>query len=260
MINSIITSKKPVKLEPNDGTSFLKQDGDMVVFTCPKAQICIPNEYLDKSIATINGSIVTTVALLQIAVWNDIDTDNTKPEQFFFKYEGVIDTHPSSMSYDVDDNGDKMLILEYRAGDPFIVNVNVQKTDVNANKILDLITYGYLPNVFSYDEIADYFVTTCRSNEVGLGGLGMIPVEMIISELCRDPNDLSKEFRYRLAKDPDFNERKWKIISADKVTQYSSTFASISSGNARGKMISIISKKKHDGFKDHYSPLEDIIS
>jgi hypothetical protein len=83
-------------------------------------------------------------------------------------------------------------------------------------------------------------------------------IEIIVSEICRDPKDLSRPFRHRLRDEPDFNRNGWKIINIRLIPKFTSAFASLISGDPRGNLVSVISRQRQ-GKSQRPSPVEDAI-
>lgn len=251
---------KLTKIEP-DKINFLKElkDGS-VVFTCAKAEIEFPESFIDHKIAEIVGKDVKILGLIEIKIYDtEEDVENNHSRNVFFKHIGMIVTCPSSIS-DVRHKGvdDKFINLTFKEGDAFIKNKNITQDSKVASIILDLMTSGYFPNVIPYDEIAQYWADASAYNGVGLSAMSQSSIELIVSELCRDPKNLAKSFRHKIAEDPHTDRMKWKMINIKLLPRYSSVFSSITSGDARNNIISIVSRLRN-GETQLDSPVEDAI-
>lgn len=253
-------SHKLTKFAP-DKIDFLQQQKDgSVVFTCAKAEIEFPEKFIDHKIAEIVGKDVKILGLIEIKVYDtEEDVEKNHSRNVFFKHIGMIITCPSSIT-DVRHKGedDKYINLTYKQGDAFIQNVNITQDSKVASIVLDLMTSGYFPNVIPYDEIAQYWSDASAYNGVGLSAMSQSSIELIVSELCRDPKNLSRSFRHKIAEDPHTDKMRWKMINIKLLPRYSSVFSSITSGDARNNLISIVSRLRN-GSQQIDSPVEDAI-
>ena len=121
------------------------------------------------------------------------------------------------------------------------------------------MTLGYLPNVFPYEDIADYWTQVNAFNGVKISSMSQASIELIVSEIARDPKDPSRTFRSKLKGFPKTNRYAWKLINIRQIPRYTSVFASITSGDPKGNLISIISRQRNNGNNQKESPVEDAI-
>lgn len=245
------------KLEEKD-IDFLKEEKDgSIVFTCDSAEICFPEEYIDHKIAEIVGKDVKIFGLLEIKAY---DTEETKkPRRVFFKHVGMIVTCPTSIS-DLRIKGDdnKYILLSYKKGDPFIKNKNITVDSNVASVMLNVMTLGYFPNVMPYEEIAHYWADVSSYNGVSLDAMSASSIELIVSDLMRNPRNMAKSFRTKLKEDPKTDRYSYKAINVRWLPKYTSVFASLTAGDPKGNITSMISKLRN-GEQQLNSPVEDAI-
>jgi hypothetical protein len=243
-----------------DNPDFLEKlpDGS-VIFTCPYAKIILPQDYFDHGIAEIIGKEVDVFGLFNILVWKTPDVDDETPIKYFYKFKSRIRSIPSSIEEGGrDENGKKQIILHYNEGATFIVTVNLQTTIDVARQMLDIMTMGYLPNIIPYNEIAAYWTDVNTYNGVSLSAMSQICVEMMVATLCRDPDDMSRPFRYRLREDPKISQHAWKILNIRRLPRYSDAWASLISGDPKSNIVSVISRQRQ-GKPQHESPIENAV-
>jgi hypothetical protein len=232
---------------------------DSVIFTCPHAEIIIPEDYFEHNIAEIVGKEVDMFGLFNIFVWSTPDIDNETPKKYFYKFKSRIRSIPSSIEEGKrDERGKKQTVLHYNEGATFIVTLHLQVSIDVARQMLDIMTLGYLPNVIPYEDIASYWTDVNIYNGVNLSAISQTSVEMMVATLCRDPDDMSRAFRHRLRDDPKTNPYAWKILNVRRLPRYSDTWASLISGDPRGNLVSIISRER-DGKPQRESPIEKAI-
>jgi hypothetical protein len=230
-----------------------------VIFTCPHAEIILPQDYFDRGIAEIVGKEIDMFGLFNILVWKTPDIEEETPSKYFYKFKSRIRSVPSSIEEGKrNENGQKQVILHYNEGATFIVTINLQTTVDVARQMLDIMTNGYLPNIIPYSEIAVYWTDTNIYNKVSLDAMSQICIEMMVATLCRDPDDMSRPFRHRLREDPNLGEHDWKILNIKRLPRYSDAWSSLISGDPRGNIVSIISRERQ-GKPKRESPLEKAV-
>lgn len=255
---NLLKVKRAEKID-RSSIDFLKVLEDRsCVFTCPYAEIRIPQDYFDHGISEVIGNKLETFCLFNIKVWKSEDIDKEKPEEFFFKYRNKIVTSPNNIKTERDESGNKITVLCYNEGATFCESVDLKADKDVARRMLDLMTLGYLPNIISYEEIASYWTEVNVSNGVNLKSMSRTSIELIVSEMCRDPKDYSRAYRFRLRDEPNFNRKKWKLINIRQLPKYNSLFASLTSGDPRGNLVSMISRRRK-GVEQKGSPVEDVI-
>ena len=248
------------KLDPSKQTFLQEQKDGSVIFTCAKAEIEFPEVYIDRGIAEILGKDVKILGLIELKIYDtDKDVELKRSRNIFFKHVGMIITCPSAIT-DVRRKGedDKYINLSYKTGDMFIQNKNITVNSKVADTILSLMTSGYFPNVLDYEEVADYWSKSTTYNGVKMDSMSQSSIELIVSELCRDSKNLAKSFRHRIKEDPKTDRKKWKMINIVQLPRYSSVFSTLTSGDARNNLISIVSRLRN-GEQQVDSPVEDAI-
>ncbi len=234
------------------------------ITTVPYIQIVLPQKYFDNNICEFVGKNVNTFGLFEVRVFRTEDYETETPEKYFFKFKGMFMCTPSSVteekvkieSLSEGDTIETNVILEFTEGATFITSTVIQ-SDVNvARRMLDFMTLGYLPNILDYKEIAKYWADVNVSNGIKLGEMSQTSIELIVSELCRDPKDYSRSFRKRIKSDPKVDTKSWKLLSTKMIPRYTSVFASLTSGDPKGNLVSMISKER-SGKKQYATPLED---
>jgi hypothetical protein len=236
-----------------------KLPDDSVIFTCPYAEIKLPQDYFDHGIAEIIGKEVDMFGLFNILVWQTSDIEDETPKKYFYKFKSRIRSVPSSIEESGrDETGQKQIVLHYNEGATFIASVNLQTTIDVARQMLDIMTLGYLPNIIPYNEIAAYWTDVNTYNGVSLSAMSQISIEMMVATLCRDPDDMSRPFRYRLREDPNISQYAWKILNVRRLPRYSDAWSSLISGDPKGNIVSIISRQRQ-GKPQRESPIEKAV-
>ncbi len=255
-----------VKLNKVKDIDFLEETPEhAVIFTCNYAEIDIPQDYFDKRIAEMIGKDVNLFGLFEIKVYdtNIIDEDDinehTEYKTYFFKHKGMIYCSPSVIKEKRDPKtGEKILTLVFRHSDVLIKNTTIAVDTEVASKMLDLMTLGYLPPIFPYEDIAQYWSDVNAFNGVKIGSMSQASIELIVSEVARDPKNLAKTFRSKLRDNPNTDRNGWKLINVREIPKYTSVFASIGAGDPKSSIISQIARQR-SGEVQKDSPVEDAI-
>jgi hypothetical protein len=238
------------------------QPNKEVILTKPYCEIHIPEDYISHNIAELIGNEIDTFGLFNIYVWDDYDIEHTKPRTFFFKFPSRIRTAPSVIDTRRGKDGEKIRVLKYEEGDILIKSVAIQENSDVARQMLDIMFNAYLPDTIPYNNIYSFWTRVNIFNGVKPAANEAI-LKIIISEICRDPDDLSRPFRHYLRDKflhggviGDMSKR--KMLNIRNIPKYNSTFASVTSGNAKQGITSSIARIR-SGKIDKDSPIEKAI-
>jgi hypothetical protein len=230
-----------------------------VVMTKPLAQIIIPASYEDHHIAEIIGNEFYTFGVFNINVWDDEEgAEDGKPaHRYLFRFPSKIHTVPSEFTTRRNADGEKEYVLTYYEGATFITSTLVQKDTSHAKQFLDIMVLGYLPDSIPYQDIAAFWDDVNTFNGIEMKA-GQVVLELITSQLCRNPTDLSEPFRHAVRDNTKINMLSRKMINIMNIPRYVSSFSGISSAWAKPAITSAIANKRA-GKKEVISPLEQAI-
>jgi hypothetical protein len=211
--------------------NFIRQDGNKVIFSGDGELIYyVPEKYFDISIAYTIGEYVELMGIFPYGLF---DKNGKKLKLGRFKLPSMFKCAPSSMSKEsslqlVSTKEPKAYrLLHFKNGDELVCDINVAQDYENVEKFNKLITRGNLPEDIPYNEIHEYFLENAKLNKFSYKVSTQL-IGVIISELYRDPKDLSKPFR--LSKSDDMLN--YKAISILKIPKYTSAYTAITSENA----------------------------
>lgn len=105
-----------------------------------------------------------------------------------------------------------------------------------------------------YSELALSLIDTLENNEIG--GNMLLPIEIMIAGLCRNKNDVSKEFRFSASESKDSSDN-FQMINIREIPRNTSSFSAISSENITEGLITTIGNSKKGNART-ISPLESI--
>lgn len=233
--------------------TFYKRDGDKVIFNDSGELIYfIPEKYFDIKISSAYGEYIDTMGVFSYALYNASGKMTTlKP----FKCPTMIRCRPSSITkepkFHLQGTSEPQAyrLLHFTKGDELISNVNVPMVVDNVEKFVNLLIRANLPETIPYDQIHEYIMANAALNKFNYKISPQI-IGVLVSELCRDPNDLSRPFRFTDMKDMNG----YKAISILKVPKYTSPYTAITSENADEAIAAAMTVKSNTE-----SPLEKIM-
>ena len=112
-----------------------------------------------------------------------------------------------------------------------------------------------MPNTIPYNKLHEYFPENMELNGKGYG-LSMQMFGIMMSELCRDPEDVSKPFR--LSKTINNSMNGYRQISIKEVPKFVSPFTSLTSENWDDSLMAAINMSNEGN--DTISPLERVVT
>ena len=115
----------------------------------------------------------------------------------------------------------------------------------------------YFSPFIPYEKIFKMELDNCNFNGVSLG-VPAVTMEMVISEIYRSKNDLSKPFRFAIGKNPKLSQLDYKAINIKQIPSFSSTFASVTFEDINYSLVSSINRTKYEK-EETYSPIEETI-
>ncbi len=210
---------------------WLKRDKDSVLYNGDgEFFFYVPEKFFDIKLAFYRGEYINILGIMDYAMK---DSKGKMGPLHSFKYPTRFLTAP----YKVDKMKNVKLIKEsepsdyrilcYKKGDPLIVDVSVPNDLTNVEDCVKLlIISGNIPNTIPYDKIQDYILDNIRVNGANYG-ICLQMFGIIVSELCRDKDDISIPFR--LSKDKDMHN--YKPIGVKQIAKLTSAYSALTSEN-----------------------------
>lgn len=210
--------------------SYIKELDEKVLFSGEGELIYyVPEKYFDLNIATIIGEYVEVMGVFSYCVFNaQGKAGQIKP----FKCPTMIKCRPSAITKEPKYHliGTKEAkpyrLLHFKDGDELLCSKHIPKDVANVEKFNNLLIRANLPESIPYNELYEYVLMNAQLNGFSYKVSNQI-IGIVLSELCRDPKDLSRPFRY--TKMDDMNA--YKAISILKVPKYTSPYTAITSEN-----------------------------
>jgi len=232
--------------------SYIKKDKEKIIYNGDGELIYyIPEKYFEANAAYPIGSIIECLGIFQYQVLDKSGkvkkTGNFDACTLFQCIPNYI-TKEKEYSLSNTEPRDYRL-LHFKKGDVLIVNVNVPAKTTTIETFMNLLTRGHLPNTIPYNDLYRYVLNNADANDFGFSVSNQV-VGFLTSELCRDPKDLSRPFRWTDMKDM----TGYKFTSIKNIPKYTSPYTAITSENADESIASAITT---NGTTE--SPLEKVM-
>lgn len=236
---------------------FLKRDGEALVFNLKDDKefiFYVPEEYFEREDAIVIGEYVNLIGVLDYSIF-DKNGRNNGLHPFYFPTVFLTKPYTIEKLKDIrlTSNSKKTSnyrALKYKYGDQIVVSVNVPQNIDNVEDFYKIFFCGKLPTTIRYDKIHNYPLEAMKLSgnnyNVSLQLFGIL-----VSELCRDSQDVSKPFRLSGSK----NMNDYQTINIKDIPKYVDTFASITSENWDKAVVGAITNNKHKN-----SPLEKLLT
>lgn len=222
--------------------SFLKRNGDQLLFNQDGEFVFyVPETYFLTKNAVIVGDYVNILGILDYAIFDK----NGKPGKLMpFSYPSVFLTKP----YTIDKQKDIKLtansdvqdyrLFRYAKGDQIVVSVKTPQDIKYVEDYFRLLFGGHIPNTVNYTRYVEDIQRGIALNGASYK-LNWQVFGIMISELLRDREDMSKPFRNSGSKDM----TAYRPINIRQVPKVVSPYAAIASENWDEDIVSALLMK-----------------
>ena len=211
--------------------AYIKEIGEKIIYDGDGEIVYyVPEKYFELSIANVIGEYVETMGVFQYCEFSKSGkAGELKP----FKHPTIFQCKPSLIEKVSDYHLQNTKvpsgyrILHFKNKDELISQTSTPQVIENVEKFMNLLKGGHLPDHIPYNEIQDYVIMNAKLNDFSYKVSTQI-IGLIISEIYRNPKDLSIPFRHTSMDDM----RAYKAINVNKVPKYASTYTALTSENA----------------------------
>lgn len=218
----------------------------------------VPELFFDRGLAVMEGEFIELIGIINYAILSNPKDSLTKDVRTFM-FPARFITKPGTIEKKKDFAITKNYTADYRILrytnnniDQIIVSTKVpQEIDDVEDFFRVFIDSGHIPNTISYMDLYKYFTESIKIAGHSYG-LSMPLFGILISELCRDPNDINKPFR--LSEALDKNPYSYKSMSVKDVPKVVSPFTSITSENFDKAVVGAVMNKNNSS-----TPLEKVL-
>lgn len=224
--------------------SFLRLEDDTLYFNGTGEFIfLVPEIYFERNHAVIDGDVISTIGVLNYNIIKKGETDYTKDIKVF-KFPTVFSTRPGSVEKVKNlkipgvKGAEDYRILHYENNkvDQVVCSIEVAEDITNVEEMMQIfVKTGKVPKNIPYDHLHEYYLENMAVNG---GDYGITPQEfgLLVSEQCRDPENIRKP--YRLSKAIDSSMVAYDVVSIKEMAKLISPFTAIVSENWDEAVIS----------------------
>jgi hypothetical protein len=250
---------------------YLKHMPDnSVVFKGEKLIIEIPEEFVERGVTVINQTDITTLGIFEAYILDDInETDVTKAiHKFTMKLPSNIFMRPSHIDKTtrmIENNENDTVTkasfydLIFLNDDTFIVTTSIVQSFNTVDKFIYMLLNGQIPKTVKYDEIAKIWADCAIINGSGTLGSDFNTLAMIVSNIVRDPNNLSDPFRLVYDKYYAKGIYNCKMLRYMDIPRYISNFTAITGSDPRHSVTVAMERIHGEKGGDIKTPVEEMI-
>ena len=241
---------------------FLSLEGNSLVFNQEDSTFVfyVPETYFSNTskipIAEIQGEFVSSIGLFS---WDIIDKNGKHSPLKPFNFPTMFLCKPTeiesvkNLQLGQSTPADYRL-LKFKKGDEVVCQTRVPQLIDNVEIFFKMfIKTAKIPNTIPYNKLWELFLESARLNGFSYN-LSVQLFGILIANLCRDPNDISKPFNKTDMK----NMYNYKLINITMVPKYISPYTAITSENWDESLRAAILMKDKENAPE--SPLEKIVT
>lgn len=214
--------KIPGFLKLVDNTSLVyDSDGELRFY--------VPEKYFTNKSAEVLGNSIILLGTIQYGL-----KKGNKETLNIFSYPSRITCTPTEIVKEKNivvgkADADDYRILIFKKGDVVVDSIYTVQELVNVEDLFRIMVLsGNIPNFIPYEDLYNYFLYPMEVNG-GNYGISAQAFGVFVAKLCRQKNNLDKEFR--LSKNKLKNNTNYTSISIKTVPKYTSPYTAITSEN-----------------------------
>lgn len=243
------------------------QSEDKILLNVPYAEAYIPKSLFTEddetksSIAVQYADGFKLVGLFNMRFYESDDVPRNSTKLRTFNFPNMIMTYPSDfttakLQLTPTNDADSYLVLMYYMGDVIMMAEEVQSS-ANCTKFLNMITKGKIPSTIPYERFEAIWQTNFQINKFN-PQVPSIVLQMIWSEMCRDPNDITRPFRMIYGKG-NADSTSYMETNMNNVAAATSVFSALSFERVKEKLAASINMTK-TGVEQRRSPVEEVLT
>lgn len=252
-----IFSKKEVK---ELLSAMLKDDGEHIIFTGSYMEMYIPEFYFQGKLGEEFGNTLRVFGLFNVRTFGP----NDKPLKLeTFNVPTMIYIYPSEVEkrtlqlIEGPDNEPETYYVAKFYKDSKVMQSSIPQDASNVELFLDILTKGKVPKTIPYGQILQVWQKNLQLNGVKLGVTSTV-LEIIISEIYRNPKKPEETFAKLIGKNPNTSEFAYRTANIREICARNSTFAALTFEDFNQMLTSSLNINAY-GKQESNSPIEKII-
>ena len=244
---------------------FVSRDGD-IYLNVPYAEAYIAESLFKEAdsqsaIAVEYGEGFKVVGSFNMRFFNSDDEKRSSSPLRTFNYPNMIVTYPSSsvstkLSLTETQMPEAYRVFQYYMGD-IVMSAEEVKAIGNCTKFLNMITRGKIPQTIPYEKFIGIWQNNFEINGFN-PEVPSVVLQMIWAELCRDPDDITKPFRYIYGKGG-ADTTNYISTNMNNVAAATSVFSALSFERIGEKVATSINMTRNK-VDQRRSPVEEVLT
>lgn len=209
----------PFFLEQKNSTLFLKKGYTVKYY--------IPEKYFDSNCMQ-DGSYFNLIGIFLYDVFKDGKSVFKEPKLFY--YPTLFTIKPSYIKKVNDtklygDDTYREAVFETEDSEP-VSSIHTIKEATTAENVLKMLLYGRIPKIIPYEKLHNIINDSALLNGISFNNIAGLE-GLIVSELCRDKNDISKQFIKTYNENKSTKNTDYTILNIDSIPKYVSPYSSL---------------------------------
>ena len=220
-----------------------------------KCEVLIPKNYFDDGIAVKEATKIKSIGIVAMKIFDT--PSKAKFYQLTVPIEVVFNTDEelSDRMIKYDGKIETYTVLTVYGGNAVTDSNQYLQSMFKALAFMAKFNSAKFSSSIPYDSLVQLFKDGITKNSVKLGVPDVL-VEMIISELCRDSEDNTRAFRFKINETN--NTTGYNFLGIKKIPQNSSVLAALAFEDMNTSIRAAIYQTKI-GMKQNLSPIEKMI-
>lgn len=234
-----------------------RSDGNYIYADASYIEFYIPMYYFDSTrrFAEDLSDKINVLGLFNVGIFDNGQLKEMKT----LNLPTIITIHvyDSELREVIMTNGETMQckVVKYLK-DAKIMQSMIFENDVYSKDYLKYSTSGNLPSIIPYSKAREIWEKNQRLNSVHFG-VSSLYIELIISVLYRNPNNMSQKFS-KIASKEGVGDYDYVMASIRQICQYNSTFTALTFEDFDSMATTSLNKSR-EKVKEITSPVEQII-
>lgn len=218
----------PNFIKQKDETLYYIGEGEFIFF--------VPEEYFEKRCAIVEGEYVELIGILNYTILKEGEKDITKnlktfnfPSKFMTRPNRIEKVKDIKLTSNNEDERYRLLYYTNNGVDEIVTSTKTPEEIGNVEDFFRLfVQTGNIPKTIPYNELHNYFLESIKLN----GSSYKISAQLfgiIVSEICRDPDNMSNPFRLSEAINKDMNS--YRSVSIKEIPRLISPFTAVTGEN-----------------------------
>lgn len=240
--------------------NMVRNDGENLIFTGPYMEMYIPESYFQSKFAEDYGNTVQAFGLFNVRVFDEhekpMKLETLNVPTMIYLYPSEIEKRKTQLIPGPDNEVEEYRVAKFYRG-ATIMKSSIPQDATNVELFLKMLTNGKVPSTIPYDQVLQVWQKNLDLNGVKLGVTSAI-LEIIISEIYRNPKKPEETFAKVIGKNPSTSKYAYRATNIREICARNSTFAALTFEDMDQMITSSLNISKYNK-AESTSPIEKIV-